>query len=135
MRMRDSGAVNDTFRPGVFQGRGYVMPYAVGESGDPDLVLEKMKEEIRFFKLNPPSREEFGRVKKSSYGSCVRYFGNAENAAQTLTDAALMGLSPFSLIETMARADYDGLLKRLSELDEENVCLSVVMPAGGKDSR
>ena len=125
-RMRDGGYLNDSFGDAVFKGRGFVMPYIIGESDNPDFVLEQAKKELRGFKQSPPPRAEFERIKKVNYGGCVRAFGNVEAAAQTLTDAALAGLEPFSAVESAAGADYGRMLQKLAELDEENVCLSVI---------
>lgn len=127
-RMRDSGALNDAFRVSVFMGRGYVLPVATGESDDPDAVLLEMKKEIRRFKEAPPDREIFGRIKKHTYGSVVRGYNNTESVAQYMTDAALAGLSPYSLVETAAEASYEELCRRLQLLDEENSCVSIIRP-------
>lgn len=127
-RMRDEGYLNDSFGDAVFKGRGYVMPYAIGESDDPDHVLEEMKKEIRKFKADPPTREMFSRIKKATYGDCARTYNNVEATAQTLTDAALAGTTPFSNVEAAAGAEYEKMLEKLAGLDEENVCLSVIRP-------
>ena len=127
-RMRDAGYLNDSFGDAVFKGRGYVMPYAVGESDDPDYVLSEMKKELKKFKADPPTREMFDRIKKATYGDCARAYGNVEAAAQTMTEAALDGLPPFSKLDAAASADYEKMLVKLAELDEENVCLSVIRP-------
>lgn len=128
MRMRDSGLLNDTFRVSVFMGRGYVLPIATGESDDPDAVLAEMKNEIRRFKETLPDREIFSRIKKQTYGSAVRGYNNTETVAQYMTDAALAGLSPYSLVESAAEASYEEMCRRLSILDEENSAVSVIRP-------
>lgn len=127
-RLRNEGAINDAFRDSVFMGRGYVLPIVIGESDDPDYVLEQMKKELRGFKAVPPSKEEFARIKKATYGNVIFSYNNVESVAQTLTSAALSELSPFSAIEAIAAEDYDEMLRRLADLDEENVCLSVIKP-------
>ncbi len=128
MRMRDSGLLNDTFRVSVFMGRGYVLPIATGESDDPDAVLAEMKKEIRRFKETLPDREIFSRIKKQTYGSAVRGYNNTETVAQYMTDAALAGLSPYSLVESAAEASYEEMCRRLSILDEENSAVSIIRP-------
>ena len=127
-RMRDSGAVNDTFRVSVFMGRGYVLPLATGESDDPDAVFEEMKKEIRRFKENPPDKDIFDCIKKSTYGSVVRGYNSTSAVAQYMMDAALAGLPPYSLVETAADASYEEMCSRLMSLEEENSCISIIYP-------
>lgn len=127
-RMRDDGLLNDAYRVSVFMGRGYVLPIATGESDDPDAVLSEMKKELIRFKAQPPDREIFSRIKKQTYGSVVRGYNNTETVAQYMTDAALAGLSPYSLVESAAEASYEEMCRRLQLLDEENCCLSVIYP-------
>ena len=125
-RLRDRGILNNSFRVTVFMGRGYVMPNAVGESDDPDLVLEEMKKELCRAKKEPPTKEEFDLVKKATYGSSVRNYTNGEGTASVMLEAVLQELSPFAMIEMVANAEYSVMLDKLAELDVENCCLSVV---------
>ncbi len=127
-RMRDIGVLNDAFRVSVFMGRGYVLPIATGESDDPDLVLSEMKKEIKRFKQTHPDKEIFSRIKKQTYGSVVRGYNNTETVAQYMTDAALAGLSPYSLVESAADASYEEMCRKLLDLDEENSCVSIIYP-------
>lgn len=123
---REKGLINGGFSASVFNGRGFFVPIARGESSDPDTVLEEMQEHIRRFKKEPPSKEDFKRIKLSLYGDMVRDYSSADSVASILTDAALDGEPPFSVIESAAAADYDTLIKALDMLDEENVCVSVI---------
>jgi len=125
-RMRDKGLINEQFSDGMFSGRGFCIPFLRGESGDPDAVLAEVQRELRAFKTVPPSREEFDRIKRATYGSLVRDFTNADSVASTLSEAALRGSSPFATINTAAKADYEKMLELLLGLDEENVCISIV---------
>ncbi|MDE7360720.1 MAG: insulinase family protein [Oscillospiraceae bacterium] len=125
-RLRGDGLVNDQFSDGVFSGRGFCIPFARGESPDPDKVLEEVRNELRKFKAEPPPRGDFDRIKRATYGSFVRYYGNPDSVANTLTEAALCGASPFAMINTAAGAEYEKMLEYLNGLDEENVCISIV---------
>ena len=125
-RMRDKGLINEQFSDGVFSGRNFCIPFVRGESPDPDAVLAEIQRELRAYKSGPPSREEFSRIKRATYGSLVRDFINADSVASTLSEAALRGSSPFAVIDASASADYDKMLELLSGLDEENVCISIV---------
>lgn len=125
-RMRKEGLLNEEFSDGVFSGRGHLFPFARGESGDPDRVLAEIRREIDAFKTVPPSKEDFERIKRATYGSLVRDFNNVDSVASTLSEAALVGEKPFSVIETAAAADYDKLLERLYALDEDNASISII---------
>ncbi len=125
-RMRDSGLINEQFSDGVFNGRGFCIPFLRGESNDPDAVLAEIQRELRAFKTVPPPREEFERIKRATYGSLVRDFTSADAVASTLSEAALRDSSPFATIDTAAKAEYEKMLELLLGLDEENVCISIV---------
>lgn len=128
LRMRDSGAINDAFYSSIFRGRGYMLPIALGESDDPDAVLEEMKKEIRRQRQTSPDREMFSRIKKASYGNMIRGFNNVETVSHIMTSAALAGVSPYAIPETVAEASYEEVCRRLAELDEENSCISIIYP-------
>lgn len=125
-RMRENGSINEEFADGVSSGLGHFFPFVRGESDNPDFVLEEMQKEIRAFKANPFSREDFECIKRSSYGSLVRDFNNVTSVADTLTEAALEDVPPFALVDTTAHADYEKTIERLMALDEENVCISII---------
>lgn len=124
--MREKGLVNEEFSDGVFSGRGHLFPFVRGESSDPERVAEEVRKTIRAFKAAPPSRSDFDRIKRMTYGSLVREWGNVNSVADTLSDAALSGNDPFSVINTAAGAEYDKAVEKLESLDEENTCISIV---------
>lgn len=125
-RMRENGSINEEFADGVSSGLGHFFPFVRGESDNPDFVLSEMQKEIRAFKANPFSREDFECVKRSSYGSLVRDFNNVSSVADTLSEAALDEVPPFATVDETARADYEKTLERLEALDEDNVCVSII---------
>lgn len=125
-KAHNSGLLNEEFSVGLFKGRGHAFPLARGESGDPDEVLELMRLELERFKKEPPSREDFERIKRASYGSMVRAYNSVESTASLLADAALSGISPFALIDAAAEASYEKLIEKLTELDENNAAISIV---------
>lgn len=125
-RMRDKGLINEQFSDGMFSGRGFCVPFARGESSNPDAVLSEMQNVLRSCKSTPPAREDFERIKRATYGSLVRDFTNADSVASTLSEAALRGSSPFAVIDTAASASYEKMLELLDGLDEENACISIV---------
>lgn len=125
-RMRENGSINEQFGAGVMNGRGFMFPFARGESGDPDYVAEQIRAEIRKFKKEPPSKELFDCVKKSNYGALIRGLNNVDNVAAMLSENALAGVSPFCKIDLVSGAVYEKMLERLDSFDEENMCISIV---------
>lgn len=125
-KAHNSGLLNDEFSVGVFKGRGHAFPLARGESGDPDKVLELMQLELAKSKKEPPSREDFERLKRASYGSMVRAYNSVDSTASHLADAGLGGVSPFAVINTAAGASYDKMLEMLAGFDENNAAISIV---------
>lgn len=127
-RHRESGLINDAFRASVFTARTVVLPYITGESDDPETLLSEIKKELRRAKAEGIPESDFKRIKKVNYGGMLRSYNHVENTASGMVFSALSGLSPFSMIESAANADYARTLEKLAELDEENVCLAVVKP-------
>ncbi len=127
-RLRENGLINDSFGVQPLCGRGYSSLMAGGISDEPQRVLEEMQKEIRRFKSEPPSEKDFLRIKKAAYGGWIYSLSAAESIAQVFTSAALSGLPPFGKWEMSAGADYEEMLRRLSSIDENNACLSVVDP-------
>lgn len=132
-RMREIGALNEEFSVGVFSGRGHLFPFARGESPDPDHVLEEIQKEIARFKKNPPSREDFNCIKRSTYGALIRDFNSADAVASTLSEAALADTAPFATIDTAAAVTYEKMLEKLDELDGENSCISIIKGIKGEN--
>lgn len=126
--MRDSGIINETFESSIMMGRGFFIPGIYGEADEPERVAEAVRAEYRRLKSCPPSEEAFLRAKKYLYGDSVRSYNNVESVAQNLSDAALTGTSAFDYAELAAAADYEGMLARLDSFDENNCCLSVIVP-------
>ena len=124
--MRRDGLLNEEFSVGVFRGRGYFFPFARGESDNPDKVLAEIQRRIDAYKTIPPSKEDFERIKRATYGTMVRDYNNVDSVASTLSEAALSDTEPFSVIDTAAAADYDKMLEYLYALDEDNVSISIV---------
>lgn len=127
-RMRDSGALNDAFKVSAFSGRNYSLPFISGESDDPDAVFEAAKDEIRRFKKTLPDKELFERIKKMNYGYVVRAYNNTESVSQYMLDAALLGLPPYAVVESVAAASYEEMCALLRSIDEENSCIAIINP-------
>lgn len=125
-RMRKNGSINEQFGQGVMYGRGFMFPFARGESDRPDFVLEQIQEEIRRAKRTPPSEEHFRAVKNASYGNLIRGLSDVETVTSMLSESALAGVSPFCKIDLVAGLEYEKMLGKLNELDEDNVCISIV---------
>ena len=127
-QMRENGTLNDEWSVSVFNGRGHFFLAARGESESPELVLEKMQELFEHYKKAPPERALFERVKKATYGSLVKEFTNVRSVCNTLSEAVLSEVSPFCAIQTTASASYETLLEKLSDIDSDNACVSIVEP-------
>ena len=124
--MRKDGFLNEEFSVGVFSGRGHLFPFARGESDDPDRVLAQIQRRIDAYKTVPPSKDDFERIKRATYGALVRDYNNVDSVAGTLSEAALADTEPFAVIDAAAAADYDKMLKHLYALDEDNASISIV---------
>lgn len=133
-RLCDDGLINTSFSTEVFCGDGYFCSIFGGESRDPQLVRDKIIEEIRRCKKEGLDERRFNIVKKSYYGGLIHELGFAENIATTMLNAGMEKLSAFDFIETVAAVTFEDVSRRLErQFSEENVTLSIIEPISGKE--
>lgn len=127
-RLINEGLINNCFGVGVLDGRGFFTMTADGESTDPRKVFAELKKEIKNAKENGLSEKEFENVRKKTYGEVIGMLNSVSTAATTMMDAFFHGYDFFDAIEITANLKLEDALRVLSEIDEENSCISIIEP-------
>ncbi|MCL2053252.1 MAG: insulinase family protein [Oscillospiraceae bacterium] len=130
----DEGLINSSFSSEVFWGDGYFCSIFGGESRNPKLVSDRIKEEIERSKKDGLDKERFEAIKKSYYGSLIRDLNDAEAIATLMINTGLDGLNAFDIIETVAAVTLEDVMKRLeTQFDINNVTISIIEPIGKRE--
>ncbi len=100
-----------------------------GESDDPELLLEKIKEQIKKCREKGLDKADFEREKKCVYASYVSDFDSTEDIAFSLTSYAFDGIGLFEYPDIIEDIDLPYVISLLeSVLREEYFVLSTVKP-------
>ena len=127
-RLMNEGLINDEFDFEYFTGHGYAAVIFEGESENPKLVADAIKQEIARIRNEGIEKKLFSAVKCGMYGNAVRKFNSVENVATMLTECAMYDYNLFDEIKLLKTVTYDDVLKRLDVFDDENAVLSVIKP-------
>jgi predicted Zn-dependent peptidase len=127
-KMTNGGLINNNFSVGVLDGRGFFALSADGESDDPRKVFAEIKAAFKTAKQGNFSKREFENVRKKTYGELMSMLGSVSSTATSVMDAYFHGNNLFDTIEITADITYEDAVKALSELNEENACISIIEP-------
>lgn len=127
-KLLDSGLINKEFGGEYFYGYGYSSFIFQGESNNPKLVMDEFKEEIIRIKNFGISEEMFNCAKNSLYGRAVRRFNNVEDIVSVLVNSVMNRSNPFDASEELSNVTVGDIIKRINEIDIENIALSVILP-------
>ena len=126
-RLIEEGLINQSFGTEYFTGRGFAVPIFTGESSDPKKVRDEIIAEIKKYRENGISDEDFETVRRRRYGLEVLGFNETENMANALVDSYFNGFGLFETVEaykSVSKSDIEQTLK--THFDENSCCLSVV---------
>lgn len=127
--MLDSGLISPGFDAGYSASAttGYIM--MSGESDQPQVVLEKIKEHIAKTQKNGIDKRDFEREKKCMYSSYISEFDVTEDIAFSLTSYTWEGLDVFSYPDIISAIDYEDVMTLCYEMfKDEYFTLSVIYP-------
>ena len=129
LRMLESGLLSPGFDCGYSSNAKTAYVMMSGESDDPELLLEKIKEQIGIFKAEGLSREDFEREKKCHYSSYVSDFDMTEDIAFALTSYACDGMDLFEYPDIIAGVTFEYLTDLLNQcFADDAFVLSVIKP-------
>lgn len=122
------GLINDEFESEYFNGYGYAAVIFEGESSNPELVAESIKEEIERLKTVGIDKKLFSAVKCGMYGEAIRRFNSIEEISMQLVECAMSSYNLFDEIKLLKSVTADDVYRRLSLFDNENSVLSIINP-------
>ena len=124
----DEGLINSQFTSEVFYGSGFFANLVGGESKDPEMVYNRINEEIARYKNEGFDEEKFRIIKNSMYGTMIRSFENVESCANAMLGSYILGdLSAYAPLEALAKITINDIENDLIELfNTDYSALSVV---------
>ena len=123
----EAGLINDTFSTEFFNGHDYAAVLLSGESNNPQLVSEKIKERVKELRRTGVSPEQFEIVRKKYYGKIVRAFSDIDTVANSLVLSHFLDeelFSEFEVVKNIKVEFVNELLKKC--FNEEKSVLSVI---------
>lgn len=127
--LTDEELINSTFGYEYLYGDGYSMIMFSGETKDPDLTAEKIRNAVINMKNNGIDEKELEIAKKALYGSEIEAANSTERIGNAIIDFAMSGLNIFNYLEAITEVTVEGINQRIDrQLDENNYSLSIVLP-------
>ncbi len=123
------GLINGSFGLEYFNGPGYAAWILGGESHDPKAVCDAFRAEVRRLQEQGITDEEFEAARNAVYGRMVSQLDNIEACADLALEARFCGMTPFSVLDEVARLDIQSVYDRIGrDFDEQASALSLVLP-------
>ncbi|MGN0527228.1 MAG: insulinase family protein, partial [Acutalibacteraceae bacterium] len=123
----EAGLINDTFSTEFFNGHDYAAVLLSGESNNPQLVSEKIKERIKELRSKGISPEQFEIARKKYYGKTVRAFSDIDTVANSLIMSHFLNEELFSEFEVVKNIKVEFVNELLNKcFNEEKAVLSVI---------
>ncbi|MCQ2451409.1 MAG: insulinase family protein [Clostridia bacterium] len=126
--LMNEGLINDEFSTEYFNGYDYACTIFSGESGNPKLVAEKIKSEIKKLRENGIDKKMFSAIKCGMFGDLVRRFDSVQGLCMQLAESAVYDYNLFDEIKVLKQITCDDVYKRLDIFDDDLSVLSVINP-------
>ena len=98
-----------------------------GVSRDPETFYKKLCEEIKVFKKNGLSNEDFQRTKKMIYGDYIKEYNDVAEIARMFLNDFMNGINSFEYLEEITSIDLEYVNQILNDsFKEEKMVFSVV---------
>ena len=105
----------------------YAHVLITGQSGKPEEVYERIKEEIKSLKQNGIDEKLFNRSKKMLYGMYVKEYDDTADIARMFLADYFKGINSFEYLEEIEGINVDYLTQVLNDVfKEEKMVLSIV---------
>jgi predicted Zn-dependent peptidase len=128
-RLVEKELINDEFSSEHFNGFGYSSIIFEGESNNPQMVAEEIKNEVERLKQEGIDKKLFSAVRCGMYGNAIRLFNNVESIAMQLVECAMNDSELFDEIKYLKSVKLEDVTKVLMELDVNKTVLSVINPS------
>lgn len=129
LEMLEKGIVSPGFDSGYSASPKTAYVMISGESEDPKLLLEKIKEHIEKCRREGLDRADFEREKKCVYASYVSDFDSTEDIAFALTSYAYDGIDVFDFPKIIDGVTFEYVTELLNNVfSDECYTLSAILP-------
>ncbi len=127
-RLTDDGLINDEFDSEYFTGADYAAVLFEGESSNPQMVAELIKNQIAEIRKNGIDTELFEAVKRDSYGQAIKRYNSVNSIATMFIDAAVSQYDIFDEIRILKDVTAQEVQKAVDIFDDSKSVLSVILP-------
>ncbi len=127
--LHDQGLLQECFSTDYTDEPGCAYALVVAETAAPDIVLSRMYEAIEQAGKEPPSRQEFERLRRCFYADYVRLFDSTEEIAEEMLDNFFSGVDLLDVGDMVLQVTYEEFRSLVSQLFKRELCTaSVVRP-------
>lgn len=128
-RMYSEGLINKKFGSGFSYIPGGMYACAVGESREPQKVMDAITAEAERITREGTDKALFESLKKAGIGDYIRGFDDLDNITSSLADGYFKGYDPMSGLECYEKITIDEIQKFISDaFDPARLALSIVWP-------
>ena len=108
-------------------GDNYAHILITENANNPEILFERLREEIESFKKNGLNEEDFERTKKMIYGEYVKEYNDATSIARMFLSDFMKGINSFDYLEEVDIMDLNFVNQVLKDnFNLEKMVLSVV---------
>ena len=100
-----------------------------GESKNPELAIEKIKEEIEKMKTKEIDAKEFDRIRKRLTGEFIRQFNSVDKIAHLFISNIMRGINIFDYVKTyneVTKEDVENAMRKYFDMNK--LAVSLVKP-------
>ena len=98
-----------------------------GQSNNPELVLERFKEEVRNLKENGISKDAFERIKKKIYGAYIKEYNDVSDISRMFLADYFKGICSFDYLEEIEGINLEYVSQMLKDVfKEDKMVISIV---------
>ncbi len=107
--------------------KDYAHVLVSGQSNNPELVLEKFKEEIKNLKQNGVSEDALSRIKKKIYGGYIKEYNDVADISRMFLADYFKGICSFDYLEEIEGINVEYIEQVLKDVfKEEKMVISIV---------
>ncbi|AJS59107.1 EF-P 5-aminopentanol modification-associated protein YfmH [Paenibacillus sp. IHBB 10380] len=127
-KLYDEDLISDSFGHEYNSSPQYAFSAIGGDTQDPDLLLQRISEEVELIIKTGFTETDFERTRKKKIGGYLRMLNSPENMAHEFTKYQFRGSDFFSVIEVYESITLEDVNQRLHEhIDWEQMAVSLVV--------
>lgn len=128
-KMYAQGLITNNFSANISVGRSMASTVFVGESSEPERVIDEVKREIERILISGIDNKELTRLKKMSMGGVLRRLDHFEYICYSQAEAHFADATIFRQAEVLDNIRKDDIMDFVREhMKPENFALSLIVP-------